>query len=163
MNKMKWTSALQPSQSLEKAVSVAARKVKEKLGQPADLAVLFLGSGYRSKAVELWPTLRREIDAKHVIGCTAGGVIGGGKEVEEEPAVSLTGAILPGVSVRPFMVQQDNLPDPDGGPKAWRQLVNLEANANPHFMLLSDPFSLDADALVSGLDFAFPSAVKIGG
>jgi len=163
MSRMKWTSTLQTSQSLEKAVSLAARHVREKLGQGADFAVLFIGAGYRSTAVDLWPSLRREIDAKVVIGCTAGGVIGGGKEVEEHPAVSLTAAVLPGVHVRPFMLQQEALPDADGGPKPWRELVGLDPNAHPHFILLSDPFSLDADALVSGLDFAFPSAVKIGG
>lgn len=160
---MKWTSTLQSSPSLEKAVSMAAAHINEKLGGAADLAILFISSDYRAAAVDLWPTLRREINARIVIGCTAGGVIGGGQEIEERPAVSLTAATLPGVMVQPFLIQQESLPDPDGGPKAWRSLVNAEPNANPAFLILSDPFSLDADALVSGLDFAFPSAVKIGG
>ena len=68
MSRMKWTSTLQTSQSLEKAVSLAANQVREKLGQQADFAVLFIGAGYRSTAVDLWPSLRREIDAKVVIG-----------------------------------------------------------------------------------------------
>jgi small ligand-binding sensory domain FIST len=98
-----------------------------------------------------------------VIGCSAGGVIGGGKEIEEQPAVSLTAAILPGVHVSPFQVQQDQLPDADFGPKEWRALAKTTHDAAPHFVVLSDPFSLDVDALIAGLDFAFPNAVKVGG
>ena len=43
------------------------------------------------------------------------------------------------------------------------RLVGISAEERPHFLLLMDPFSTPADELLSGLDFAFPDAVKVGG
>lgn len=161
---MKWASVLHSSSSLESAVAQAAREVKEHLGADrADLGLLFISSGFRAQAVDLWPVLKRELDVRHLIGCTAGGVIGGGQEVEERPAISFTAGHLPGVDVTPFQVNQDALPDPDGGPRPWRDLINVPAEKRPSFIVLSDPFSLDADALVAGVDFAYPGSVTLGG
>ncbi len=161
---MKWYSTLHSSASLERALRAAARDVKARLNSPrADLGLLFISAGYRADAVDLWPVLKEELQVKHLLGCTGGGVIGGGKEVEEQSAVSLSAAILPDVEITPFVVQQEMMPTPDVGPKAWRDLVKTSPDKSPSFLILSDPFSLDADALVAGLDFAFPNAVKVGG
>ena len=45
----------------------------------------------------------------------------------------------------------------------WEELVNVSAADDPHFLLLSDPFSVQGENLLMGLDFAFPRSVKIGG
>lgn len=161
---MKWTSTLHSSSSLERAVRQAARDVKSHLNSnEVDLGLLFVSSAYRSEMVDLWPSLRKEIHINHLIGCTAGGVIGGGHEVEDQPAVSLTAATLPGVTISVFHVQQESLPSPDSSPRAWRELVNSPIGENPHFILLAEPFSLDVDSLIHGLDYAYPQSVKVGG
>ena len=53
-------------------------------------------------------------------------------------------------------------PRPRRRPLTWETAVGVTAADEPHFVLLADPFSLRADALIAGLDYAFPSAVKIG-
>ena len=108
-------------------------------------------------------SLRERLGPKTLIGCSGGGVIGGGREVEDRTGFSLTVASLPGVEVTPFVIQDERLPDPDAGPSTWETAVGVTAADEPHFVLLADPFSLRADALIAGLDYAFPSAVKIGG
>lgn len=161
---MKWTSTIQISDSFAKAFREAADHIRAQLGgQPADLGLLFVSPKFRQELVDLWPLLRRELPIRNLIGCTGGGVIGAGKEVEDRSALSLTCAQLPNVSLRPFAVRQEELPESDGSPRPWRSLVKAELEDKPNFIILSDPFSLDADALVSGLDFAFPEAIKIGG
>ncbi len=161
---MKWYSTLHASSSLERALRAAARDVKSRLqSDKADLGMLFISASYRADVVDLWPVLKEELQIKHLLGCTGGGVIGGGREVEEQPAVSLTAAILPDVEISPFIIQQDQLPSPDAGPRAWRDLVKTTPDKKPAFLILSEPFSLDTDALVAGLDFAFPNSVKVGG
>ncbi len=168
---MKWSSTLHSSSSVERAVREASREIAGRLGSDlADFGLLFVSAAYRPDLIDLWPVLKRELRVKHLLGCTAGGVIGGGHEVEGEPAVSLTAALLPEVTITPFQISQENLPDPDRGPRAWRDLVKMAAEEKaspaatpPHFLLLSDPFSMDADALVAGLDFAFPHSIKVGG
>jgi small ligand-binding sensory domain FIST len=96
-------------------------------------------------------------------GCSAGGVIGGGHEVEHRPGLSLMAASLPDVEMRTFTVQDDDLPDMDASPRAWEELVGVKAGENPQFLILADPFSIRIDNLVMGLDYAFPRAAKVGG
>ena len=161
---MKWFSSLRRSTSLQKALQEALSEVRSGLGQrDIDLGLLFVSAGFRPDMVDLWSNIRRDLGFKHLLGCTAGGVIGGGREVEDEPAVSLTGAILPNVDLVPFSIQQERLPDSDAGPKGWRELVGVDPERKPDFLVLSDPFSLDSDALIAGLDFAYPNSKKIGG
>jgi small ligand-binding sensory domain FIST len=161
---MKWSSTVQISDSFSHGLRAAVEKIKPEFqNQPADLALLFVSWKFRQEIVDLWPLLRKEVPAKTVIGCTAGGVIGGGEEIEDRPAVSLTCAYLPNVNVRPFGVKQETMPGSDGSPKPWRDLVQSIPEQKPQFLLLSDPFSLDSDLLVGGLDFAFPDSVKVGG
>jgi len=161
---MKWTSVIQSSASLENAITQAAREAREKLGGCVpDLGLLFVSSGFRAQKADFWDILKRELNLRALIGCTAAGVIGGGHEVEERPAVSLTLAVMPNVTVRPFEIHQESLPDADGGPKPWRDLMGASPESKPSFLLLSDPFSIDADALVAGLDFAYPGSVTLGG
>lgn len=160
---MKWFSTLRSGASFERAIRQAVDGMKAELTGPADIGLLFFSSSYRSEVIDLWPSLMKDLPIRNLIGCSAGGVIGGGKEIEEQPAVSLTAAQLPGVTVSPFQVQQEQLPDADSGPREWRALARTSGEAPPHFVVLSDPFSLDIDALIAGLDFAFPNAVKVGG
>jgi small ligand-binding sensory domain FIST len=161
---VKWFSTIQSGPSLERALRKAAREVRAHFNSDkADLGLLFISSAYRAEAVDLWPILKEELHITHLLGCTGGGVIGAGKEVEDRPAISLTVAVLPDVEIIPFHVTQERLPDADGGPKAWRELVHVVPEQQPSFLVLSDPFSIDSDALLAGLDFAFPQAVKVGG
>lgn len=161
---MKWFSTVQSGASLERSLRQAARDVKANMKiDKADLGLLFISASYRAEAVDLWPVLKEELGIKHLLGCTGGGIIGAGHEVEDRPAISLTVADLPDVDIVPFHITQENLPDADTGPKAWRDLVHVGPEKQPSFLILSDPFSVDSDALVAGLDFAFPQAVKVGG
>jgi len=97
-----------------------------------------------------------------LLGCSAGGVIGGGSEVEERPAFSLTAAVLPGVDIRPFHIDPRALPDSQDR-AGWETAVRSTARDEPTFLLLPDPFSCDADRLLRGLDASFPQGRKIGG
>jgi small ligand-binding sensory domain FIST len=161
---MKWASTIQTSNSFEKSYLAAVAEIKKQLRtKTVDLGILFVSGHYRKEIAALWPSLKSELPFKHLLGCTAGGVIGGGLEEEARPAVSLTAAMLPKVKITPFHFHQDNLPDADHGPNDWKTLVKSTPDENPHFILLTDPFSLDSDALIAGLDFAFPAAAKVGG
>jgi small ligand-binding sensory domain FIST len=111
----------------------------------------------------LHEVLRRSLGPETLLGCSAGGVIGGGEEVERFPAVTLTAARLPDVTVRPFHFDGGALPDLDGPPDSWERLVGAERSEEPQFVLLADPFTSRPDELLAGLDYAFPGSAKIGG
>jgi small ligand-binding sensory domain FIST len=55
------------------------------------------------------------------------------------------------------------LPNADMPPEAWERVVGVAAGDLPHLVLMPDPFSIDAGALVAGLDFAYPRSIKVGG
>ncbi|MDP9425829.1 MAG: FIST C-terminal domain-containing protein [Actinomycetota bacterium] len=160
---MKWATAVSRKTSFEEAVLECAGVVRAELGPgPVTVAFAFVTPHFAEFYDGLYETLNGALAPQTLLGCSAGGVIGGGEEIEQSPAVTLTAARLPDVVVRPFHLE-DSLPDPDGPPDAWEDLVGVKRTEEPQFVLLADPFSTRSEALLAGLDFAFPGAAKIGG
>jgi small ligand-binding sensory domain FIST len=156
---MRWASALSQQARLEDAVVETATSIREALGEVGpDLVAAFVSAHHRPAYVRLGELVRRELPGSLVLGCTAFGVIGAGREVEGEPALSLTAASLPGVDLQPFRVEQL----PAGTPEELRQAFGIRA-ARPNLMVLADPLTLDAAELVRSLDVAYPGMIKIGG
>ena len=160
---MEWATAISRETALEDAVRECAEALARALGPGSvSLAFVFLTPHFAGDYWRLRDVLGRYVETENLIGCSGGGVIGGGAEVEHAPAITVTAARLPGVSVTPFRVAGP-LPDLDGPPGAWERLVGVEAGDEPQFVLLADPFSGRPEALLAGLDFAFPGSPKIGG
>lgn len=161
---MRWSSAVSDEGDLRQAVvDTAAQTTNGLAGAAPDLAVVFVSAQHREHFDELPALLKPHIGNALLLGCTAGGVIGGGREVEMRPGFSLTLASMPGVDLQPFILSEDQLPNEDAPPDDWQQLVGVPAGTEAHFVLLSDPFTFPVEQLVVGLDYAFPNAAKVGG
>lgn len=161
---MKWSSSIVEGLSIDLALEQCIAEVQTQLGAgPVDLAVIFVSPHYRNSYSEIPKQIMRGLDCKTLLGCSAAGIIGGGREVEHRPAVSLSAARLPGVNLKPFYAGIGELPPLDCSPKAWRDWVGIPSDQLPHFILLGDPFSFDSEGLLLGLDFAFPKSNKVGG
>jgi small ligand-binding sensory domain FIST len=160
---MKWATTISRKTSFEEAVLECAEGVARRLGPgPVSLALAFVTPHFADYYPRLYELVSRYLEPGTFLGCSGGGVIGGGEEVERAPAVTLVAARLPDVRLTPFHVT-DPLPDLDGPPDAWEHLVGVSAGEEPQFVLLADPFSVRAEALLAGLDYAFPNSSKIGG
>ena len=161
---MKWATAISRKAVFEDALIECVAGVREALGSgPVTLAVAFVTPHFAEFYERLHEVLRGSLGPETLLGCAAGGVIGGGEEVERLPAVTLTAARLPDVAVRPFHFDGASLPDLDGPPGSWERLVGAERSQEPQFVLLADPFTSRPEALLAGLDYAFPGSAKIGG
>ena len=161
--RMKWVTAVSRSTSIEEALMECSENVRDRLGPGSvDLAFLFVTPQFAAYYPQIPNLVARYLGPETFVGCSGGGVIGGGEEVERSPAVTLVAARLPGVSVEPLRVEGE-LPDLDGPPDAWEQLVGARPEEAPQFVLLVDPFSVKTGSLLAGLDYAFPGAPKIGG
>ena len=159
---MEWASSISDNADAAKAVAECARAASEGRSAPPDIAFLFPSGHHKDDYERLPELLHKVLGQRQLMGCSGGGIIGAGREIERKPAISLVCGWLPGAGVRVFHVTQETMPSPDAPPKAWREWVGV-SDPNPSFMLLSEPFSLDPEECVQGLDYAFPRSVKIGG
>lgn len=167
-NSMKWVSALSQRPSLEAAIAEVVQQAKGMLQTTPDLGLVFISTAFASEYARLMPLLQEYLPGLPILGCGGGGVVGVDRlglaqEIEGEPALALTLASLPDVKVQTFHLAAEDLPDPDSSPDAWISRIGVPATAQPHFVLLADPFSSKINDLLQGLDFAYPGAVKVGG
>ena len=162
---MKWASAVAEGLDLFTALDLCADRVLQGLENdtPPNLVVVFVSTAYGPSAGQVPGALATRFRRSLVFGCSAGGLIGAGQEVEGQPAVALTVAHLPDVGITPFRVTAKTSPTPDDPPDAWARLVGVTPEMRPGFLILMDPFSPPGEQFPAGLDFAFPAAPKAGG
>src|SRR5262245_8116254 len=107
---MRWASTVSEESSFEAALAEAAETIRSHLaGRKADLAVLFLSEHHRASYAKAGERVVDQLPGSLLLGCSAKSVIGGGREVEGRPGLSLTAASLPGVELRPFHLELDDL------------------------------------------------------
>ncbi|BAQ64826.1 FIST N-terminal domain-containing protein [Geminocystis sp. NIES-3709] len=167
-NQIQWVNALSTNASLEKAIDEVVTKIQAKLTTQADIGIVFISSAFASDYPRLMPILLEKFPLPCVIGCGGGGIIGmkndyQPKEVEGNPALSLTVASLPDVEITPFYVKTQDFPDLDSAPDEWWNMIGVSMEKQPNFILLSDSFSTKINELLEGLDFAYPGTIKVGG
>lgn len=165
---MKWASALSRPASqereLEPVLRDCARKIRDRLEESkANLVLCFIAPHFLAEYGEVPRLARLEFPDATIIGCSAGGLIGEGIEIEGAPAVAMCAAVLPDVKITPFHLGDDELPDLDAPQAAWESAIKVKNESHPSFVLLPDPFTFRIDVLAQGLDFAFPDSVKVGG
>ncbi|MFM7266521.1 MAG: FIST N-terminal domain-containing protein [Cyanobium sp.] len=169
-------AALARDASLQGAVDGVVRQLAG--AAEADLALVFASASFASDLPRLLPLLRQKIQARHWLGCLGGGVVGTeadgtAHELEEESALSVTLLRLPGATLQPFAIDTAALPDLDGPAEPWRALLGGKAETappdgeapglQPSLLVLVDPATAGLNDLISGLDYAYPQAVKVGG
>ena len=160
---MKWVSTVCVSPEIEKNIKKCVQNTLAELGGSPDLAVLFVSSHFKDGFDRIGASFFDLLSCKTLIGCSAGGVIGDGKEVEGMPGISLTAGTLPDVEIHPFHIVQKDQPSLDGSPRLWEKLFDVHSAEEPQFLILSDPFTMALEEWLNGLDFAFPNTTKVGG
>ena len=115
-----------------------------------DLAMVFVRPSDESSAEFLLEELRSSLGAKHIIGCTAGGVLGCGREVEDVVGTSVIAARLPGVVVEPIA----------GVDAGGDEMLPDDARL---CILLADPFTTSTERVLQKFNRARPGIPVIGG
>lgn len=155
---MPFAAGLSTRHEARAAVAEAAEKAA--LAQ-VDLAIAFFTPEYDAATLE--EELRSRLAPRHVLGCTAQGVLSNGVEVEEGPALSLWLARFPsGVRMTPFHLTLERTAD---GPSLFgRPDALLEPSAEPSTALvLGDPYSFPADFFLDRLNEDAPGVSVLGG
>jgi len=160
---MRWASAISTASHPDRAISDCAAAVEAALeGRSPDLVLAFVSPRADAPHERVARLLGKSFPTAFRIGCSGGGVIGGGREVEQGPGVSMIAAVLPGVTLEPLRVEGDEAGAP-GTPEAMAARLGVRPGSEPHFLLLAEPFGFDAESFIRALDSTFPGSAKIGG
>ena len=161
---MQITTALSTKIDLEDACHDAATQALEALGgAEVDVCLVFASGTYGSKVATVPSLLTEIVNPDRLVGCAAGGIIGGGIEIEGTPAISVSLLALDQANLEAIHLSEQDLPNDDLGQDEWIRMLASPPQDTTGIILLPDPFSFPTDRLLRGLDFAYPNVTKIGG
>ncbi len=160
---MRFTSGISDAVNAQEAVDAACQQALKPLaGASCDLACVFVSTIYRADWSALLTQLRERLRPGALIGCSGSGIIGGDRELEWVPAVSVVAAHLPEVKLFPFVISSDELELSDSG-GFWIDKVGAAPDANPIFVLFADPYTCDPAKLLAGINGTYRSRPIVGG
>ncbi len=138
----------------------AALQAREAMGGGGgvDLAVVFASGGYLSEPEEVLAGVQEALAPDAVVGCGAGGVLRGAREVETGTAVAVWAADLAGGSARAFHAFAEPIGD---DAMALVGLPDLEGASGA--LLLPDPYSFPTDAVLREVAARAPGVPVLGG
>ena len=151
------------------AGAAAAREAGHALdGAPADVAMVFASGGNLDAPEALLEGVHDVLRPVALIGCGAGGVLGGARELESGTAVAVWAASFGGAgSARSFHAAVEDpggrsggAEDPAGGSGVTGLPEDPQSTAT---ILLSDPFSFPADQALAELGERCPAVPVLGG
>ena len=142
---MPFAAALSTIEPTLRAVEEVCEQTQARLSGNVDLAVLFFSTHHARAADVLAHTVHRRLSPRCLLGCVAESVIGGDREIEQSPAVSLwVGRWAKPVMMEPFHLVLERTAD---GPSlfGWPDELTGAGAAQTAVLLLGDPFTFPID------------------
>lgn len=140
------------------AFDLAAGQAADGLGGACDLAILFVGAPHLGHAKTILSTVHERLEPRSLIGCGAGGVLGDGRELESGPGAAVWALSAPDARIVTHHLQAE--PGDDG--VAVRGLPEPDALGEA-LILLADPYTFSAEALLESLNAQRPGMPVLGG
>lgn len=128
-------------------------------GATPNLVVGFVADEHRDAFEDIAAVLEERFPAAAILGCAAQGVVGGMRELESGPAVSVWAGSLPDTTVQPFSLDFVEVADGEGDYAGWPDDLPPDAS----LLMLCDRFSFPAGHLLDKLNAERPGTVVIGG
>jgi len=151
------STAVESGSAIDTALADLERGLE---GRTPDLVLAFATHHHGAALEDLGPRLSRATGAQVVLGCTAESVIGGSREIEGEPGLSLWAACLPGTDVRFFDVQASMGAEEEA---TFSRMPQVDQAERSSLILLADPFTFPIDAFLSELNERFTGLPAMGG
>jgi small ligand-binding sensory domain FIST len=136
----------------------AAADAASQLGAPCDLCVVFAGAPHLGRGKWILSEVHERLEPRSLIGCGAGGVVAGRREIEEGPGAVVWALSAPDaeIATHHFTVEQagdalevSGLPDRGGLGEA--------------LVVLADPYSFSAESLLARVNAEHPGLPVLGG
>jgi small ligand-binding sensory domain FIST len=129
-------------------------------GATPELVVFFVTHHYGEAIEGLGGRLRRATGAGTVVGCTGTSVLGGRREVEQKPGLTVWAGAMPGTRVRADHIHADR--DGDG---IWSYTASpdIREPSRASLLLLGDPYSFPMPEYLEFLGQEHPGVPVVGG
>jgi small ligand-binding sensory domain FIST len=157
-----FAAALSTQLDTTSAAAEACAAALKSLGGTPDLAVVFFSREHAAKADTLAQQLCDALGTENILGCSGESIVGVGQEVEEGPALSIWLATWPGVTTHLLNLNFERTPE-GGVIQGWTDDLVGEWPKGSFLMLLGEPYSFPADALLERLNEDRPGVVVVGG
>jgi small ligand-binding sensory domain FIST len=163
------SESFDPVEAFSEASAEARRGLA---GARCDLALAFASAPHLGHGKWILSTIHDRLDPRNLIGCGAGGVVGGGREFEEGAGAVVWAASLPGarIDVHHFEIVAAGDAQEPGGGLAARDLEGEEpareldpAALGEALIVLADPYTFPTELLLRRLNEARPGLPVIGG
>lgn len=160
---MRFHSGISDQEATDDAVADLIDQARDALGDAIDVATFFFTEHHREDIEAVIERLWLELDPQCMIGCSGEGVIGGSREIERAPGMSLLVGSLPDVRIQPFHIASES---------DWRECLS-EAQSLREMLgigpetrgliAFGDPFTTPLSQLLPMLDRDAPGVPLIGG
>ena len=130
------------------AFTSAARSAANRLDTTCDLALVFASAQHLADSDAILGPVHGELAPRALIGCGAGGVLGGGRELEGGPGAAVWALAAPDAVIETHHLSTD-APQPDPLGEA--------------LIMLADPYTFSAEATLSALNESHPGMPVLGG
>ena len=137
----------------------AAHAVEGLDGADCDLCLVFAGAPHLAHGDGILAVVHGQLSPRVLLGCGAGGVVGGGREIEEGTGAVVWALAAPEATIEPLALT--TAPVEDG--IALSGLPEDSADYGEAMLVLADPNTFSADALLMHLNEARPAMPVLGG
>lgn len=155
-------SALSVQEDTSAALREACRGALEQLGGTPDLAMLFFSHHHGPNSDRLAAEACKLLGTENLMGCSGEAIVGTGREVEQDSAISVWLARWPGVKSSIFGLQFERTRE-GGVIQGWPEDLAGDWPEGTFIILLGEPFSFPADLLLERLNEDRPGVPIIGG
>lgn len=127
-----------------------------------DLGILFITPLAPYDAKTVYQQIENRVGIRNFLCCTCAGTIGNQREIEGRPSAALMLARLPDVSIKPFYLDQNQLEE-FKKPEDLYKFFEVYPNEKPTFLILPDPFLINANQYLDEINHAYPKCSVVGG
>lgn len=159
---IRFAAALSTRPRLQEAIREVCHEALARLEGSPQLAVLFVSSVYPVVDRAVGEQLRTLLEPAALIGGTGEMIVGTGREVEQEPAVSLWLAQLGPTHMLPMYLQLERTSE-GASIVGWPDALGHGWPDDALMLLIGDPFSFPADVMLERLNEDRPGTRVTGG
>lgn len=162
LGKGRFSAGFSTRRELPAALEEVCAQAVDSLDGAADLAVFFVSPLYGSELESLGGEIAARTGAAVSIGCTGESIVGGSREVEGKPALSLWLGRLPGTRLVPLRLEFEQTRE-GGSFSGWPEPLIADWPRAATILLLCDPFSFAADRLLERINEDRAGTRVVGG